>query len=99
MLRLLCFERLVLSFLCIRRWRKLVLGTCGVRRLQEHYYAVGKRLQECSSDFLLCLSHQYGYRLEQKRKNDGRPDPPKNLQGGPRRTDGEIAMLEALRRR
>ena len=81
------------------RWRRLVIKIVGIRRVQEHFYGVGVFLQQYKHDILLCISHQYGYRLEEKRANDGRPEPPSSMRGGPRRASGERARLEAERRR
>ena len=81
------------------RWKRFVVRVVGIRRIQEHFYAVGVHLQEFQHDWLLCISHQYGYRLEEKRENDGRANPPGSMKGGPRRAPGERARLEAERRR
>ena len=81
------------------RWAVLVVCIFSVRRQQEVFAALGTALREQgSTDFHLALSHSWGYRLEERRLNDGRTQPGYLMEGGPRRPNGWQSSQEQQRR-
>ena len=86
-------------------WGRLVVQIFRIRRQQELYWALGEALKPATggtfgSDFKLSISHQWGYRLDERRSAYGRSDTSTAdfVVGGPRRSAGKRTELELARR-